>query len=75
MVPGTTVLKPCKDCGQEVSTKALTCPHCGRLRRRVWSLGWPIRLALFLLSLWLLYKYVLPVVEHALGSVTASLNR
>ena len=22
-------LKPCRDCGQQVSTKATTCPHCG----------------------------------------------
>ncbi len=22
-------LKPCRDCGQQVSTKAPTCPHCG----------------------------------------------
>lgn len=22
-------LKPCKECGNEVSTQAKTCPHCG----------------------------------------------
>lgn len=24
-------LKPCRECGKEVSTEAKTCPHCGRL--------------------------------------------
>lgn len=23
------MLKPCAECGQQVSTQALTCPHCG----------------------------------------------
>ena len=24
-------LKPCRECGKEVSTTAKTCPHCGTL--------------------------------------------
>ncbi len=25
-------MKPCKECGNQVSTKAETCPNCGRQR-------------------------------------------
>lgn len=24
-------MKPCKDCGEQVSSRADECPHCGRL--------------------------------------------
>jgi endogenous inhibitor of DNA gyrase (YacG/DUF329 family) len=27
-------LKPCPDCGHEVSTKAYSCPSCGRALKR-----------------------------------------
>lgn len=26
-------LDPCGDCGQQISTEAVSCPHCGRPRR------------------------------------------
>jgi RNA polymerase subunit RPABC4/transcription elongation factor Spt4 len=31
-------LKPCKECGNEVSTKANSCPKCGAVTRRGSSL-------------------------------------
>ena len=31
-------LRPCKDCGQQISKKAKACPHCGRsLTRSSWE--------------------------------------
>ena len=26
---GDMALKPCRECGEQVSTEAKTCPHCG----------------------------------------------
>ncbi len=30
-------LRPCKDCGHEVSKSAEACPNCGRRYRRRWN--------------------------------------
>jgi hypothetical protein len=39
-------LMQCRDCGNDVSTKALACPRCGRLvRARGWwavTIGWGV---------------------------------
>lgn len=37
-------LKKCKECGQEISSEAEKCPHCGaKLRRFAWRLmRWPV---------------------------------
>lgn len=32
-------LKKCKECGKEISTKAIKCPHCGAPVRRQFKLG------------------------------------
>ena len=43
-------LKNCKECGQEVSSEAKVCPHCGkRLRKWNWFLLIFVPLAFFLL--------------------------
>ena len=51
-------LKPCPDCGKDVSKSALHCPHCGRHK-----LGW----IWFLLSWLALIVLIAVVLSFALG--------
>jgi len=41
----------CKDCGKEISKRALKCPHCGRPVRRNEQLGCVFLIALFIAAL------------------------
>lgn len=43
-------LLPCKECGQEISSDAKTCPHCGKKQKK--DTGWyAIAILLFLVAL------------------------
>lgn len=54
-------LKQCKECGNEVSTKAESCPKCGAiLKKKMGCLGQIISVFLVLFILWMIsdiYKY------------------
>ena len=45
-------MKPCKDCGEQVSSRADECPHCGRwmlIGRLDWFFGTPLLIGILLL--------------------------
>lgn len=58
-------LIPCKECGQSVSRKAASCPHCGHPLRRRLRVGFVLRMAITLAALYLAYKFVLPILQQA----------
>jgi len=45
-------LKNCKECGQQVSTKAMSCPHCGAvLRRKTGCFTWFVAIIFLLIMI------------------------
>jgi hypothetical protein len=54
-------LKPCKECGREISTDAKSCPHCGK-NYNLWRgplnlIAILIGFALALIVFWLTQRY------------------
>lgn len=62
-------LRPCKDCGQQISSDAKVCPHCGK--KRASQLGWVGLLAIIAAVFWLAHNGN----ETKIGSQTDSLGR
>jgi DNA-directed RNA polymerase subunit RPC12/RpoP len=62
-------MKPCADCGSQMSKRALWCPACGSIQRSLFGLVWEITGAMALVwlvigvTLWLVGK----LIERALG--------
>lgn len=52
-------LKNCKECGNEVSTEAASCPSCGAiLKKKIGCLGCIGYVILILVSLWLIGDFM-----------------
>lgn len=59
-------LIPCKECGKEVSSKARTCPHCGRPLKR-FRIGRLIPAVIYIALVgFIVYRFLLPVLKQAL---------
>src|SRR5258708_20515964 len=45
-------LKPCRECGKEISAEAEQCPHCGvKIQSGIGCLGWTLAIFVFLIVL------------------------
>lgn len=46
-------LKKCKECGKDVSTKALACPNCGNpIKNKTYAISCSFAVIIFLVVLW-----------------------
>jgi uncharacterized paraquat-inducible protein A len=67
-------LMACKDCGQMVSRKATTCPHCGT-RIKISEVNQLARILIFLIVLGILGAILLPILSEMfsrLGELTGA---
>lgn len=55
-------MKPCKECGQQVSTKAESCPNCGR-QRPAGGVSGTVVLATVLIGLALIAFFVIRAMD------------
>ena len=62
----------CKDCGQQVSSKAPGCPHCGRPFRRRFPVGVIIRLLFLLFAFYMISRFVLPIYRQTMNAFNTS---
>lgn len=65
-------LHPCKECGQQISSDAKVCPHCGKKQRGSSGVGW---LLLAIIGVIVFFNAIGSLTEHHRGTTMSPAAR